>query len=104
MANYYEKILVSNTKIAVAYIIRSELFKYAHGIFNFAKSFTLTNSIKNGLFGTGSAFGYVLGVILIPVAIIIDIIILVLGVAIAGSMFLLGFLSFPAILIWLLIS
>lgn len=100
--NYYEKILTSNTKIAVAYILQSTLYKYANGIYNYAIKFTLTKTVKNGLFGSGNSFGMVVGVIIIPFAFTIDSTVLVLGLSIAASMFLIGFISFPAILLWLL--
>lgn len=101
--NYYEKILTSNTKIAIVYIAKSVLFKYGNGIFNFSKKFTLTNTVKNTLFSAGT-YGVIVGVVIIPVATSLDIAIFILGISIGCCLYALGAISFPAILIWLLIK
>lgn len=103
MDNITENLTIYS-KITVARIIQSDLFRWARGIFNFAIRFTLTRIVSIGLFSGGSIFGYVLGIVVIPIAVALDIFVLLLGLASAGIMFLLGFSVFPVLLIWLLFT
>lgn len=100
---FIERWLTNIVRLVIIFIVTCLLFKLAKGIFNFSKKFTLTKTVKNGLLSQG-LFGIILGIPLIPIAFILDVVILVFGILLGSFIFFMLFVGFPFILIYIIIK
>ncbi len=90
-------------RVAVFRYTNSTLFQWGKGIFNFALTFTVVTTIFKALTAFGM-FGAIILLFVAPIAIIIDVLILVSGVVIGVVLSALALIQFIFILIFLLIK
>lgn len=90
-------------RVAVFRYTNSTLFQWGKGIFNFALTFTVIMTIFRALTAFGT-FGSIILIVVGPIAIAIDIAILIFGVIIGIVLSVLALIQFVFVLIFLLLK
>lgn len=101
--SYIERVLSDTLRISIHRVTNSGIYKFAEQSFSFSRKFTITKTVGTSLMAQG-AFGIILMILLIPLALVLDITILIGGITLGSILFLLIFLAFIIVLIFLIVK
>lgn len=81
--NYYVQILSRTIRVSTQKVFNSGTYRFSKQSFDFSKRFTTTRTVNAGLSQQGN-FGMILKIIFIPLVILLDIAILIMGLSIGS--------------------
>ncbi len=83
--SYFVQVITRMIRVSSQRVFHSSTYRFAKQSFDFSKRFTTTRVINKGLSEQGK-FGVVLKVLFIPLVIMLDITILILGLSIGSTL------------------